>query len=303
MSIVLRFIIVIALHGGAEAGLFGSLFDKTPPPPASPPHIWVHVALRTYTAQNLQVIGTIGSLYGAAQHAGSWLTLTVAVLNTGQDGKLGHAAINATIAALQATLAAANAHTLGSLSLRPSVHESVETYGYVSSDVELSRVMRMSVRPDYILFANGDTLYAQEIFSEAKPHMMRGVGIIGMNWQPTTRHLSSGETKYCAFEQSLVDLNGLLFRVHSIRAAKASFAAMHTPCPSELASPPSKPRSGGFMSMPPEARPRRCRNADDRPYWVADWGLAWQVIEHGATHGHGGSTYCLKTPRPQFLQN
>ena len=281
-------LLALALSGRTEAGLLAKLLGNRPPPPPSPPpppppppppksKIWVHVAVRTYTAQNIQVIGTIGSIYGAARHAGSWLILTAAVLNTGQDGDTGHSAINVTISSLATTLAAAHARTSGTITLRPTLHEAMDTYGYVSSDAELSRVMKMSDRPDYILFANGDTLYAQEIFQEAKLQLFGGAGIIGMDWQPTVRHKKSGEIKQCNFVHGGVDLNGMLFRVDTLRAAKASFGAMPTPCP--------------------QKGPRRCKAADGRPYWVADWGLAWQVIEYG------GSAVCLSTPRPQFLQN
>jgi hypothetical protein len=278
-----RLCCVLALVG-LLANVLGSrpppLPSPPPPPPPPPPpktKTWVHVAVRTYIAQNVQVIGTIGSIYGAAEYAGSWLRLTVAVLNTGQDGDTGHSAINATISSLAATLAAAHTRTRGTIMLQPALHEAVGTYGYMSSDAELSRIMQMSDPPDYILFANGDTLYAQEMFQEAKSQLLRGVGIVGMDWQPTIRHKKSGVIKQCNFVQGGVDLNGMLFRVDTLHAAKASFGALPTPCPEKGA--------------------RRCRAADGRPYWVADWGLAWQVIEYG------GSAVCLSSPRPQFLQN
>ena len=68
-----------------------SLYQRIWPPAGERDKVWVHVCVRTYTAQNLQVLGTISSLFSASQASEDWLRLSIAVLNTGQDGTLlGH---------------------------------------------------------------------------------------------------------------------------------------------------------------------------------------------------------------------
>ena len=56
----------------------------------------------------------------------------------------------------------------------------------------------------------------------------------------------------------------MLFRVEALAAANASFGRLRTPCGTEE----DKVR-------------RRCSDVDSRPYWVADWGMAWQLIRRG----------------------
>ena len=130
--------------------------------------LWVHVAVRTYTAQNVQILGCLGSLYAAAQHAGPWLNLSVAVLNTGQDGNSGQDNIAKMVTSFRTTLGIG----YGTLPrwvqqhsslpvLRPHVAEPQDTYGYVASDGEIARHMQFlnegRVTPDYLLFCNGTT--------------------------------------------------------------------------------------------------------------------------------------------------
>lgn len=73
------------------------------------------------------------------------------------------------------------------MTIRPTLNEGTHTYGYVSSDSELARVYTLTHRPDYILFVNGDTFYANEMFEKAKPLLLFGMDLVGMNWQPTVR--------------------------------------------------------------------------------------------------------------------
>ena len=131
-------------------------------------------SLRTYTAQNVQIIGCLGSLYAAAQYAGPWLNLSVAVLNTGQDGESGQDNIAKMLNSFRETLGIGHG-TLprwvqqhSSLPvLRPHVEEPKDTYGYLASDREIARHMTSlkegRATPNYILFCNGDTFYAQEL--------------------------------------------------------------------------------------------------------------------------------------------
>ena len=183
--------------------------------PSSRHDMWVHVALRTHAAQSVQVIGTVGSLFGAAQHAGSWLKLTLAVLNTGQGGEQGHAQMTAVIDELQKLvdpLKGVRKHP--ALVLRPNLNEGIETYGYMSSDAELGRVVRMKQPPDYIMFCNGGSLYAQEVFSEARQWLLQRTSIVGINWFPTAPRQNAGvqPPKACNFQHASVDLNGLMVR-------------------------------------------------------------------------------------------
>ena len=253
-----------------------------------PRSVWVHVAVRTYTAQNMHILGCLGSLYAAAQYAGPWLNLSVAVLNTGQDGASGQANIAKMLESFRATLRIGQGtlppwvQQLGSLPvLRPQIAEPPDTYGYVASDNEIARHMKFvnegRVTPNYILFCNGDTFYAQEVFLAARELMMQATGLIGMDWQPTVRHAPDGNIKRCKFRAGGLDLNGLLLHTHTLRNANASFGQLPIPCS--------------------EKGKRGCAKPNLRPYWMSDWSIAWQLIDHGA------SSVCLSTPRPLFLQN
>lgn len=250
--------------------------------------VWVHVAVRTYTAQNVQIIGCLGSLYAAAQYAGPWLNLSVAVLNTGQDGESGQDNIAKMLNSFRETLGIGHG-TLprwvqqhSSLPvLRPHVEEPKDTYGYLASDREIARHMTSlkegRATPNYILFCNGDTFYAQELFVAARELMVQATGLIGLDWQPTVRHVPDGSIRRCKFRGGGVDLNGLLLHTHTLRNADASFGRLPIPCS--------------------EKGKRRCSRTNNHPYWMSDWSIAWQLIDHGASHK------CLSTPRPLFMQN
>lgn len=68
----------------------------------------------------------------------------------------------------------------------------------------------------------------------------------------------------------------------TLRATNASFGALPTPC--------FKQGKSGK---------RGCTARDERPYWVADWGLVVGLV----LSRPGSSTRCLASPRPLLLQN
>lgn len=123
------------------------------------------------------------------------------------------------------------------------------------------------------------------------------------------RHNEFGTMKTCRFVHGGVDLNGVLFRTETLRALNASFSALHTPCTTEhmsecqVFSSVSVAQVFGFADEHPYGsvedlgRACRCRVVDNTPYWCADWGLVWQVIQGG------GQPRCLESNRPMFLQN
>ena len=72
----------------------------------------------------------------------------------------------------------------------------------------------MKQPPDYIMFCNGGSLYAQEVFSEARQWLLQRTSIVGMNWFPTAARQNAGvqPPKACNFQHASVDLNGLMVR-------------------------------------------------------------------------------------------
>ena len=174
----------------------------------------------------------------------------------------------------------------------------------------LSAPLRCSsdfIRPDYVLFCNGDTYYAEDTFDSARYYLESGVGMVGMNFLPTGRHIATEKvrareacqivqtwhvtaiytsfpsssqfrrtTRQCNFLHGGVDLNGVFININSIMRVNASFAALHTPC---------------------EVRyERRCTAQDLRPYFCADWGFFYQLIAEKETY------VCLYS-RALYLQN
>ena len=109
-------------------------------------------------------------------------------------------------------------------------------------------------------------------------------GLIGMPWVPHPGH-ADGEAvmkkyKRCEFVHGGIDLNSVFISVAALERSQASFAKLPTPC------------AGPTLA---ESTPG-CRGIDARPYWVADYGLIYQVLAGGAR------ATCLDT-RPLFLQN
>ncbi|KAJ1453916.1 hypothetical protein M885DRAFT_522745 [Pelagophyceae sp. CCMP2097] len=251
--------------------------------------IKVHVVVRTYSGQATLLVGCLASLYAAAQQAPG-VQISVAVLDTGDSGHdVVAAVVNAAAAALQVGWSGS---LLPSLILRPLMEESKETYGYLASDAEIDLVLgrghagsrvgafqRAEARPHYVLLCNGDTLYALELFSASIAAMTKKYGIIALPWVPTERHRGPHFVKKCEFIHGGVDLNGLFFSTDALSLAGAAFRNLPTPC------------AGGALSV------AGCRATDARPYWVADWGLVYQILKSGRANAT-----CLVC-RPLFLQN
>jgi len=241
----------------------------------------VHFVLRTYDKRVVSTVGCLGSIFAAAEGE-EWLSVSIAILDTSSSDDKREVTKRALSNAVLALQLASTRNVVAEL--RPWIKEGAETYGYVSSDAELSRVKSTKARPDYIIFCNGDTFYAKDFFFTARQQLQERTGMIGVNWIPTTRHQSPQDDiaaiKTCAFEHGGVDLNGVLISVQELIQFNASFKKRHTPCAQHDAA----------------AIDRGCRAIDARPYFVADWGLFSQLIENAV------STACISS-RALFLQN
>ncbi len=245
----------------------------------SPLH--VHFVMRTYDKATISATANFGSILAAASVARGRLELSIAILDTSQDLESDnlHTMLMSTIH----TLSKAMGQSLD-VAIRTYVHEGPESFGYVATDIELSRIKSLHHPPDYVIFCNGDTYYAQEFFASTLPFMLQNVDLIGVNWVPTMRHVPAQEdyaTKVCKFEHGGVDLNGVLINVKALIRANASFAARKTPC----------------KNMDAEFMGKGCRAVEIRPYFAADWGLFSQLLDHPET-----SHKCV-AGRPLFLQN
>lgn len=245
----------------------------------SPVH--VHFVMRTYDNATINTIANLGSILAAASVVWGRLKLSIAVLDTSQELESDN--LHIMLLSTVRTLSQAMGQPLD-IAIRKYVHEGPESYGYVASDVELSRIKSWNHPPDYVIFCNGDTYYAQEFFTSTLPFMLQNVHLIGVNWVPTMRHVPAQEeyaTKVCRFEHGGVDLNGVLINVKALISANASFAERKTPC----------------KSMDAEFRRMGCKAIDIRPYFAADWGFFSQLLDHPET-----SQKCVES-RPLFLQN
>lgn len=243
--------------------------------------VHVHVVVRTYDKATISTIANLGSILAAASVVGESLKLSIAILDTSQGCKSNtlHEMLLSIIHALSIT----TGRTLD-IAIREYVHEGSESYGYVASDLELSRIKSWNHPPDYVIFCNGDTYYAQEFFLLTLPSMRQKIHLIGVDWVPTMRHLPAQKkfaTKLCKFEHGGVDLNGVLINVKALISVNASFDERKTPC----------------KSLNSESRRIGCKAIDTRPYFVADWGLFSLLLEHPDT-----SLVCVGT-RPLFFQN
>ena len=244
-------------------------------------HIHVHFVMRTYDKATIGTIANLGSIFAAASALEGRLKLSIAVLDTSQDFESG--TLHELLFSMIHALSLAMGQTLD-VSLRKYVREGSESYGYVATDAELSRIKSWDHPPDYVIFCNGDTYYARDFFSSTFPHMRQNIHLIGVNWVPTMRHIPAHEefaTKICKFEHGGVDLNGVLMNVKALINVNASFAKRKTPC----------------KTMDVESRRIGCKAVDIRPYFAADWGLFSQMLDHPET-----SQACVGT-RPLFLQN
>jgi hypothetical protein len=265
-------------------------------PVAAPPKhkaarrpVHLHIVIRTYEKQVVQLGASVFSILAAAEGL-NWLELSIAVLSTGSSEK-GAALVTQTVSLIQQSVPQWPNAPRAQIELVPWSPDASLHWGYTASDVELARVLSNDTLPDYVLFCNGDTLYANEIFHEARFEMWGATDVIGMNWMPTVRHMGEslrhiGEQspqKFCRFQHGGVDLNGLLFRTEVLRRTGAAFHKMHTPCAALL--------PGG------RGMPNGCVAIDTRPYWVADWGLVYQVLSQNATKE------CLAGTRSLYLQN
>jgi hypothetical protein len=252
----------------------------------------MHVILRTYSGQATTLAGTLSSIFAAASKA-PWLRVSLAILDTGDQD---HQLVAMTVRRIVKTLTSVWSKAAGEaprVHLRRPLEEGASTYGYVASDRELDRVLGRSASrateyakhsPDYVLFCNGDTFYGSELFEAARSFMQGGHGLIGMPWVPHPGH-ADGEAvmkkyKRCEFVHGGIDLNSVFISVAALERSQASFAKLPTPC------------AGPTLA---ESTPG-CRGIDARPYWVADYGLIYQVLAGGAR------ATCLDT-RPLFLQN
>eukprot|EP00518_Triparma_eleuthera_P021096 CAMPEP_0197565888 /NCGR_PEP_ID=MMETSP1320-20131121/32954_1 /TAXON_ID=91990 /ORGANISM="Bolidomonas sp., Strain RCC2347" /LENGTH=216 /DNA_ID=CAMNT_0043127915 /DNA_START=137 /DNA_END=783 /DNA_ORIENTATION=- len=216
--------------------------------------------MRTYDKQLLNIIGSLSSIVAAAEDRADWLDLSIVVLNTGEESET-HDELAVLVKQVTATLHGASNRRI-KIELRPWVLDLDRTYGYKASDLELqvTKEAHAQHRPDYVLFCNGDTYYAEETFDSARYYLEAGIDMVGMNWLPTHRHadyeIHGGATKRCSFIHGGVDLNGVFLSLEAIQRADASFSALHTPC--------AKP--GDSMTK------AGCRAVDTRPYFAADWG-------------------------------
>jgi len=237
--------------------------------------------MRTYDKATVSTIANLGSILAAASAVRDRLKLSIAVLDTSQEIESDN--LHTMLLSMVRSLSQAIGQPLD-VAIRKYVHEGPESYGYVATDVELSRIKSWSHPPDYVVFCNGDTYYAQEFFTSTFPFMLQNVHLIGVNWVPTMRHVPAQEeyaTKFCKFVHGGVDLNGVLINVKALIHVNASFAKRKTPC----------------KSMDAESRRIGCKAVDTRPYFVADWGLFSQLLDHSQT-----SQKCVSS-RPLFLQN
>ena len=245
--------------------------------------VHLKVVMRTYHKQMLNIIGSLSSIIVAAENREDWLNVSIVVLNTGND-KASHDELAALVKQVTATLHGASSRRI-SIEIRPWIFDADQTYGYMASDLELDIIKKESVhRPDYVLFCNGDTYYAEETFDSARFYLEVGVDMIGMNWLPTSRHIGSESQrrtiKQCSFSHGSVDLNGVFLNVEAIIHADASFSSLHSPCA----------QAEDSIAM------AGCRAIDTRPYFVADWGFFHQLMSNRA------SFICLYS-RALFLQN
>jgi len=241
----------------------------------------VHCVMRTYGKSAISTVASLGSIIAAAHVERHSIKLSIAVLDTSQTTESVnlHTLISSTVHAISQSMG----QTLD-VKIRKYVPEAADSYGYVATDAELSRIKSWNNPPDYVIFCNGDTYYAQEFFSSTIPFMMQNIHLIGVNWVPTMRHVPAQEqyaTKTCKFEHGGVDLNGVLVSVKAMISVDASFAKRKTPC----------------KNLDAESRRLGCKAVDTRPYFVADWGLFSQLLNQGET-----SQKCIVT-RPLFLQN
>ena len=229
--------------------------------------------VRTYIKQIPQLLILLPSIHLAANN--SRIYLTTFVLNTGllSDNP---AIQNATMAITQ-VLSELGMHP--QIELKSWVYESKKSYGYVASDVQLKLHIRRPERGKYILFCNGDTYYTPDFFQEVLPFMKTGVDLIATSFVPSRRHAKVNSWVIrCRFKHGSVDLNGLLFRTQAVREMNVSFSKLSNPC---------------YVK---HWKARGCRGPEKRPYWIADWGMAVQMIESGATKICAGN-------RPLYVQN
>lgn len=251
--------------------------------------VHLHIVFRTYEKQAVQLGASVFSILAAAEGL-NWLQLSIAVLSTGSSER-GAALVTQAVSLLRQSLLHWPNAPRARIELVPWSPDASKHWGYTASDAELERVLNNSTLPDYLLFCNGDTLYANEVFHEARFEMWGATDVIGMNWMPTVRHMGESLShiseqspqKFCSFRHGGVDLNGLLFRTEVLRRTGAAFHKLHTPCAGLL--------PGG------RGMPNGCGAIDPRPYWVADWGLVYQVLSQNATKA------CLAGTRTLFLQN
>ena len=226
--------------------------------PAMKDPVHVRIVMRTYHMQLLNVVGSLSSIVVAAEGRESWLNVSIVVLNTG-DGEEYHDRLLGMVEQVASTLRGASSRKI-EIETRPWVQDIDQTYGYMASDLELERIKSSTEqRPDYLLFCNGDTYYAEETFDSVRFYLEARVGMVGMNWVPTMRHVGSEGTrssvKQCRFAHGGVDLNGVFLNLEAIVHVDASFSSVHTPCARKSV----------------EAAKRGCQSSDPRPYFVADW--------------------------------
>lgn len=244
----------------------------------------VHIVIRTYDKQVVNIVSCLGSMFAAAQGRFHWLRLSISILNTGNSGSTHYLLVETVEGA--ANILNKYLETKIHVETRPWVREDSSTYGYVASDMELYRLQTLdqNERPDFVIFCNGDTVYTEDFFDSAQWYIEKKIGMIGLNFLPSDRHrgldLPVTTVKECAFEHGGVDLNGVIINMQALIDSRASFAALHTPC-------------GTVDSL---SNGSGCNAVDARPYFVADWGLFSQLKSNGV------SFVCLHS-RPLYVQN
>ena len=245
----------------------------------------VHVVLRTYHKSLTSTLGTLSSLVASAEDE-DWLKLSIAILDTGTFEEVHKFPLEEPLSAMIRALHLSASKAVDVRVPKP-IFESTSTYGYLSADAELARVLSSRSPPDYLVFCNGDTYYARDFFATVRQELHHHISVVGVSWLPSATHQNLDPSlqrdrylKKCLFKHGNIDLNGVLLHVQALIQADASFSNKPTPCDTK-----SRMHTNG------------CSCVDERPYFVADWGLISQL-----TIDHNMSSTCVSS-RPLYIQN